>query len=128
MALIKDFLDRIKKYPLKKSEDDEEETETIIGRMQDTLKCKEIAFYIATSYIANTISKCPFKVYKDGQEVKNDLFYVLNVKANPNEVASKLKYKLIEKLYYDGESLIFDYDNNLYCADSFNIDYYPFKG
>lgn len=124
MAKLVDFLNRI--LPFKKA--DSITLETVFSDLEDELKCKEMAFYIATSYIANTISKCEFKVYKNNKEVKDSLYYKLNVKSNPNETASRLKNKLIYNLYYNGESLIFDYNSNLYCADSFNKKNYPLKG
>lgn len=128
---MKDFFDKIIRIPLKKSKDIVEEEnpgETEYEDFIEELRCKEIALYIAISYITNTISKCPFKVYENGKEVKNDLYYTLNVKANPNETASRLKYKIIDKMFYKGESLVFLYDNNLYCADSFITEHKPLKG
>lgn len=124
MALV-NFLEKV--FPLKKVKNITD-TETICGELQDTLRCKKMAFYIATSYIANTISKCEFKVYRNHKEVKDELYYLLNVKANPNETASRLKFKLIQKLYEDGEALIFEHKDYLYCADSFNKDQKPFTG
>lgn len=122
--MITNFLEKI--FPLKKTNNIE--IDTIYEDMKDELKCKEMAFYIATSYIANTISKCEFKVYKNNKEVHDELYYALNVKSNPNDTASRLKNKLINSLYYEGESLIFQNKNNLYCADSFNTLYDPLKG
>lgn len=124
MALT-NFLEKI--FPFKKSTK-LIDMDTIFDEMKDELRCKEMAFYIATSYIANTISKCEFKVYKNHKEIKDELYYLLNVKPNPNETASRLKNKLIQNLYYDGESLIFEHKDNLFCADSFNTDPYPLTG
>lgn len=124
MALT-NFLEKI--YPFKKSKKIVD-METVFDEMKDELRCKEMAFYIATSYIANTISKCEFKVYRNNKEVKDELYYLLNVRPNPNETASRLKNKLIQNLYYDGESLIFEHKNSLFCADSFNVDPYPLTG
>lgn len=125
---IMNFLEKV--FPLKSTKTSVE-VDTIFDSMKDELKCKEMAFYIATSYIANTISKCEFKVYENKKEVKNELYYSLNVKANPNDTASRLKNKIITKLYYDGEALIFqdkEGSNNLFCADSFNPLRNPLKG
>lgn len=119
------FLEKV--LPLKKS-NNMTDVDTIFDDMKDELRCKEMAFYIATSYIANTISKCEFKVYKNQKPVKDEHYYKLNVKANPNETSSRLKNKLIQKLYYDGEALIFEHNSNLFCADSFNKDYKPLTG
>lgn len=122
---FKNFIEQV--FPFKKNSKIID-TDTIYADMKDTLRCKEMAFYIATSYIANTIAKCEFKVYKNHKETKDELYYLLNVKSNPNDTASRLKNKLIQKLYYDGESLIFEHKNNLFCADSFNTDPYPLTG
>ena len=37
--------------------------------------------YIGISYIANTLSKCEFKTYENGEEVQNRLYYMLNTTA-----------------------------------------------
>ena len=66
---IMNFLEKL--FPLKSTKTSVE-VDTIFDSMKDELKCKEMAFYIATSYIANTISKCEFKVYENKKEVKNE--------------------------------------------------------
>ena len=45
---------------------------------------KEMAVNVAVSYIAAAISKCTFKVYKNGEQVKDKPFYKLNVSPHPN--------------------------------------------
>ena len=121
------FLEKILKIPFKKDEKIVE-IDTVFSELKDELRSKEIAFYIATSYIANTIAKCNFKVYRNHKEVKDELYYKLNIKPNPNNTASRLKYDIIDKLYYKGEALVFEYQDNLYCADNFLVDYKPLKG
>ena len=59
---------------------------------------KMLAIHIAVSYIANTISKCEFKVFENGQEVHNDLYYRLNVSANPNQNAAQLKNQIVWRM------------------------------
>ena len=49
------------------------ELSTIIGKSAEQLYFKKLALYIAISYIANTLSKCEFKVYEGGKEVHNKL-------------------------------------------------------
>lgn len=60
---------------------------------------KELGLEIAISYIANTISKCEFKVYEKGEEVKNELYYMLNVNPNPNQNSSQFLNALINRYY-----------------------------
>ena len=83
---------------------------------------RELALYIAVSYIANTLSKCEFKVYENGEEVKNHLYYLLNVNPNPNENSSQFINHFIENYYYEGGALLFKHGSNLQCADSFDVD------
>lgn len=98
---------------------------TIVGDVTEQLYFQELAFYIAVSYIADTISKCEFKVYKNGEEVKDELYYRLNVSPNDNESANQFKNKLVNRILYDGEALVIMLRNRLYCADSFGTDEHP---
>lgn len=104
-----------------------EDQELIIGEYAEILSFKLLAFQIAVSYIANIISKCEIKVFVDGKEEKNELYYLLNYSPNINESASKLKIKLINKLFYDGKALMFQKDDSFYIADNFGIEERAFK-
>ena len=75
------------------------EMETITGEAAKTLYYKQLAFHIAKSYIANSISKCEFKVYENGTEIQNELYYALNVDPNPNQSSSQFLNQLINTLY-----------------------------
>ena len=89
---------------------------------------KELALQIAISYIANTISKCEFKVFKRGAEVHDELYYMLNVNPNPNQNSSQFLNELVTKYYRnrDGSLVYPDMNNNrLYVADGFSIDEKP---
>lgn len=92
-----------------------------------TIYIKEMALYIATSYICNTLSKCEFKVYNKNEEVHDQLYYLLNVSPNKNENSSQFINKMIKNFLYKGECVVFPYKNNLYCADGYLIDPHPFK-
>lgn len=101
---------------------DTSEISPITQKLLDQLAFKELALYIGISYIANTLSKCEFKTYENGEEVQNKLYYMLNVSPNPNENSSQFINKFIENYYYQGHSLIVPQDNKIHCADSFDID------
>lgn len=101
------------------------ELETVTGKLAESLYYKELAMYIAKSYIANTISKCEFLVYENGQEVKNELYYALNVSPNNNQNSSQFLNKLINTLYDKNEVLVIQKGNRLYTADSFTINEQP---
>lgn len=88
---------------------------------------KELAVFMAVSYIANTISKCEIKTYRQGKEVKEELYYLLNVNPNPNENSSQFMNRLIENYYYNGDALAVPYRNRLYVADGFSLNRQPLK-
>lgn len=89
---------------------------------------KELAVQTAITLIANAIAKCEIKVFKENKEVKDELYYILNISPNKNESSSQFWHKAIEKMVYDNESILVDIQNNLYCADSYSKDEYPIKG
>lgn len=88
---------------------------------------KELGLQIAISYIANTISKCEFKVYENGEEVQNELYYMLNVNPNPNQNSSQFLNALVTRYYRKGEALVFpdSRKNRLYVADGFSMEEKP---
>jgi HK97 family phage portal protein len=102
------------------------EMKTVTGKLAEVLYLKELALYIAKSYIANAMSKCEFLVYENGQEVKNELYYALNVSPNNNQNSSQFLNKLINTLYDKNEVLVVQRGNRLYIADSFTINEQPF--
>lgn len=97
-------------------------SEIVAQKLADQLAFKELALFIGISYIANTLSKCEFKTYENGKEVKNKLYYTLNVSPNPNQNSSQFINKFVEQYYYQGHSLVVPYRSHIYCADSFDVD------
>jgi HK97 family phage portal protein len=103
----------------------------ILADKTKELYVKDLAIEHAVDLIARTISKSQIKVYRyDNKEKKvkekiDDIYYRLNVRANPNEEGSSFFYRVISKLLKDQEALIVrskpigesvDY---LYLADTF---------
>lgn len=103
-----------------------ESVSTIYSDIDDKLSFKKLGFYIAATYISNTIGKCEIKVFNDNKEVKDQLYYLLNVSPNINENASQFKNKLIINLLIDGEALVVQNKNNFYVADAFGVEERPF--
>lgn len=101
------------------------ELEAVTGKLAEVLYFKELGLYIAKSYIANTISKCEFLVYENGKEVKNELYYALNVSPNNNQNSSQFLNRLINTLYDKNEVLVIPKGNRLYTADSFTVNEQP---
>lgn len=101
---------------------DSAKMESVGSKVEAELYFKELALYIAKSYIANSISKCEFKVYKNGLEVYDELHYALNVDPNPNQNSSQFLNKLINTLYDKNEVLVIPQKNRLYVADGFTLE------
>lgn len=99
--------------------------ETITGDLAKALYYKDLALYIVKSYIANTISKCEFKVFENGTETQNELYYALNVDPNPNQSSSQFLNMLVNTLYDKNEVLVVPIKNKLYVAESFSIEEHP---
>lgn len=97
----------------------------VAAELEAAMCYRNMALYIVKTYIANTISKCEFKVYKDGEEVKDEQYYAWNVKPNPNQNSSQFINKMIDTLYEHGEALVIMHKNNLYVADSFAVEEKP---
>ena len=86
---------------------------------------KELAVYAATSLIANAISQSEVKVYVNGKSVKNEDYFSLNIKPNPNQSASEFWHKVAEKVLKaePGKgALCFIHNHNIYCADSYTVE------
>lgn len=97
--------------------------ETIVSQKIEQAAFKELALHIAISYIANTLSKCEIKVYKDFEEVKDEWYYLLNVSPNPNQNASQFINQVIENYFYKPNGVLCVLSNDhLYCADDFDIE------
>ena len=98
------------------------EVSPVTQKILEQYAFKALGLHIAISYIANTISKCEVKVYQNGKEVKDKLYYKLNISPNPNQNGSQFFNKIIEDYFYKGRALVVPYGENIYTVDSFDID------
>lgn len=98
------------------------EISPVTQQILDQIAFKELALHIGVSYIANTLSKCEFKTFVDGKEVKDKLYYTLNVSPNPNKNSSQFINQFIEQCFYYGSALVIPQGDSIYCADNFDID------
>lgn len=80
---------------------------------------REMAFWSAVNLIANAISKCEFKTFEGGKEVKKREYYLWNIEPNKNQSSSAFLHKLIAKLYRNNECLVIEQNGQLLVADSF---------
>lgn len=94
---------------------------------------RELAFWTCVNKIANAVSKCEFKTYVKGKEVKDAEYYLWNYEPNQNQNAAGFVNKLIGKLYRNNECLVVEVNRKLYVADSyckepFALKDYEFSG
>lgn len=94
----------------------------VTQKILNQVSFKELALHIAISYISNTLSKCEFKTYEDGKEVKNELYYKLNISPNPNQNSSQFINQIVEQCIYYGGALVIPFGEYIYCADDFSVD------
>lgn len=88
---------------------------------------KAVAFTTAVSCISNIFTKSEIKHFKRNEEtgkleeVKDKIYYLLNVSPNDNQSASKFKSDLIFNLFFDNESLMFSGNGEqFYVASSYS--------
>ena len=98
------------------------EISPVTQKLLDQIAFKELALHIGVSYIANTLSKCEFKTFVNGKEVKDKLYYTLNVSPNPNQNSSQFINQFVEQCFYYGSALVVPQGDSIYCADNFDIE------
>ncbi len=81
---------------------------------------KKLAIDTCVAFLGRTISQSEFRIRSDGELVKNELYYRLNVRPNKNMTASTFWQTVVQKLIYDNECLIIQADDDdLLIADNF---------
>lgn len=80
---------------------------------------REMAFWSAVNLIANAVSKCEFKTYMGGKEVKEREYYLWNIEPNKNQNSSAFLHKLVSKLYLKNECLVIGEGSQLLVADDY---------
>lgn len=88
---------------------------------------KKIAVDTCIDLIANSISQCEFQTYKKGKSVRENNYYLLNVRPNKNQNATEFFHKLVTKLVYDNECLVVMIDDQLLVADDYTVEEYALK-
>lgn len=83
------------------------------------VRIRELAFWSAVNLVANAVSKCEFRTYLNGKEVKKEEYYTWNISPNKNQNSSAFIHKWISTLFRDNEALVIDLDGQLLVADSY---------
>lgn len=88
------------------------------------LYVRELAFWICVNLIANTISKCEFRTYSGGTEIKEAEYYRWNAEPNVNQSGVAFIRQLITSLYRNNEALVVEQGKQLLVADGFQVKPY----
>ena len=80
---------------------------------------REMAFWSAVNVVANAVSKCEFKTFSKGKEVKDREHYLWNIEPNKNQNSSAFIHDWITKLFRKNECLIIEHNGQLLVADDF---------
>lgn len=67
---------------------------------------RELCLQICIDLVANAIGRCEFRTYRDGKEVQDSEYYMLNVEPNLNQNSTEFWHKVVTKLYLHNECLI----------------------
>lgn len=80
---------------------------------------RELAFWQCTNLVANAVSKCEFKTFDRGKEIKGEEYYLWNIEPNKNQNSSVFLQKLISKLFSENEVLVVGANGQILVADSY---------
>jgi len=88
--------------------------------MASSIYVRELALQSSINLMAKAISKCEFKTYINGNEIRGDEWYLWNIQPNRNQNSSVFLTKLVTKLMETNEALVIEtLDGGLLIADSY---------
>ena len=85
------------------------------------MKITKMAVEKAIGMVAHAIAKSEFIVQGKNERLRNELYWSLNVKPNPNETATEFWIEVIQRLLKNSECLICIIGKKFYIADSFQV-------
>ena len=100
------------------------EQDCICQQYASELYVRELAFWICVNLIGNTLSKCEFRTYAGGTEIKEAEYYRWNMEPNQNQTSGAFLHQLISSLYLNNEALVIEQGKQLLVADSFQKKVY----
>lgn len=86
------------------------------------LQISKLAIEKAISMIAKAVAKSEFVVQRKNGRIKDDIYYMLNIKTNENETATDFWIEAVKKLLVETECVICRLGKSLYIADSWQVD------
>lgn len=86
------------------------------------LEISKMAIEKAVGMIAHAIAKSEFIVQREDGRAKDDIYWMLNVRPNPNETATDFWIEVIQRLLLERECVICEIGKNMYIADTYAAD------
>ncbi len=83
------------------------------------MKLSKLAIEKAVGMIAKAVAKSEFIVQRKDGRVKDHIYWILNIRPNPNESATDFWIQVIRKLLIETECVICFIGEHLYIADAF---------
>ena len=94
---------------------------------QNAIALEAFALFTTIEMIASLISKCEFKTYAKGKEIKGYEWVSLNVKPNKNQTSTEFWHEFVTKLLYYKEVLVLDVNGEKIIADDFSKTEYAIR-
>lgn len=85
------------------------------------MEISKLAIEKAIGMIAKAIAKSEFIVERNGQRAKDDVYWMLNIRTNPNETATDFWINVVKKLLTNQECVIIHISDGLYLANTFTV-------
>ena len=86
------------------------------------LKISKMAIQKAVGMIAHAIAKSEFVVQRKEGRARDRIYWLLNIRPNPNETATDFWIQMIQRLLIEGECLICYVSEKLYIVESYTTD------
>ncbi len=88
----------------------------------ENIEISKLAIEKAVGMIAKAVAKSEFVVQRKNGRVKDDIYYMLNVKPNENETATDFWIEAIRRLLLEEECVICCLNGSLYIADNWRTN------
>lgn len=86
------------------------------------MKLSKLAIEKAVGMIAKAVAKSEFIVQRKDGRVKDHIYWILNIRPNPNESATDFWIQVVRKLLIETECVICFIGEHLYIVDAFTSD------
>lgn len=99
-----------------------EEYVTELSAEIERLELSKLAIEKAANMIAKAIAKSEFVVQRKKGRAKDEIYYKLNVRPNPNETATDFWIEAARKLILETECVVCTMNKNLYIVEDYRTD------